>query len=122
MARFRFPFAIACSIGSLLASSTAARADTSCSGIGVVDVIETAPGVFTPVGEWCYERGPGVPFYFDAPTELRRVRDRQLESFRAVQSMTHFEASELQALGAISMDEVIGPIVLDPLPPDFRPE
>ena len=103
----RSAFATACGLVSLLALTGTALAEPPC-GVVITDVIETAPGALTPVGEGCYERGPGVPFYYDAPVEPGpRIEVEAFDSAGA--SLTRFEAITIQALGAQSIDELVKP-------------
>jgi len=117
----RSAFATACCFVSLLGMSGTALAEAPCSGIVITDVIETAPGELTSVEERCYERGPGVPFYYDAPG--KRFPSVEREVFHPVDaSVTHFESSTIEALGAQSLEDLTNPFPAGQGRADFRPE
>jgi hypothetical protein len=111
--------ATACSLLFLLAISGTGRAEQACSGVVITDVIQSAAGELAPVGERCYERAPGVPYYYDAPGKSPSGR---IEVERpGASSVTHFDAGTFQALGAQPINELT-----NPFPPgqgaDRRPE
>jgi hypothetical protein len=114
----RIAFATGCGFVFLLAISGAALAEPQCSGVVITDVIETAPGEVTSVGERCYERGPGVPFYYDAP--VQSPRGEVVHSVDA--SVTRFEASTIQALGAQPLSDLANPFPAGQGEADLRPE
>ena len=115
----RSAFATACGFVSILASSGAAFAEPLCAGIVITDVIEAAPGELTSVGERCYERGPGVPFYYDAPNQPPRIEPEISRPVGA--SVTHFESSTIEALGAQSLEDLTNPFPAGQGRADFQP-
>ncbi|TMA36494.1 MAG: hypothetical protein E6J87_00350 [Deltaproteobacteria bacterium] len=100
--------------------SGTALAEPQCSGVVITDVIESAAGELTPVAERCYERGPGVPFYYDAPG--KRGVEIEVSHSVAPSSVTHFEASTIQALGAQSITDLTNPFPPGQGRADFQPE
>ena len=113
----RSVFATVCCFVSVLAMSGTALADPQCSGVVITDVVEGAAGALTPVGERCYERGPGVPFYYDAPTNHLRIEVEVTPS-----SVTHFDAATAEALGAQPITDLIKPVPAGQGEADSRPE
>jgi hypothetical protein len=117
----RIAFATGCGFFFLLAMSGTARTEPPCSGIAITDVIETASGELTSVGERCYERGPGVPFYYDAPG--KRLRGVEPEIFHSADALvTQFEASTLEACGVLDIEDLANPFPPGQGRADFRPE
>jgi hypothetical protein len=95
--------------------SVAAIAEPPCGGVIVSDLVETAPGELTPVGERC----PGAPLYYDAPgRSFLRVG---LATYYSV-GVTHFESSAIEALGAMSMEDLVNPFPAGQGEANFRPE
>ena len=106
---------------SLLTLGSSALAESSCGGVVISDVVETASGELTAVGERCYERAPGIPYYYDAPSR----RQGRIEVSRAVDSpasITRFEASVIQAMGAMDIMDVADPFPAGQGEADFQPE
>ena len=113
----RSALAVAGALASLLTLSSTALAESPCGGVVISDVVETASGELTAVGERCYERAPGVPYYYDAPSKI--------EVYRPVgspASITRFDASEIQALGAQNIRDVANPFPLGQGRADLKPE
>jgi hypothetical protein len=106
------------SVGSfalLLSLSSPVLADSACGGVVISDVIETASGERTTVGERCYERAPGAPYYYDAPTGRGGI---EVE----VTPVTSFDASAIQAMGAMDLMDVANPFPAGQGRADSRPE
>jgi hypothetical protein len=95
--------------------SGAALAASPCSGVVITDVVERASGELTPVGERCYERAPGVPYYYDAPATGPRAEVEDAP-------VTQFDASVIQALGAQPIEDVANPFPAGQGEANFRPE
>jgi hypothetical protein len=69
----------------------------------------------TAVGERCYERAPGAPYYYDAPTGRGGI---EVE----VTPVTSFDASAIQAMGAMDLMDVANPFPAGQGRADSRPE
>jgi hypothetical protein len=117
----RSAFAAACFLVSLLAMSGTALATPPCSSWVITDVVEIAPGERIVVGERCYERRQGFPVYYDAPSRSFRSLDRQV-FLRIDASVTRFESSAIEALGAQSIDDLANPFPPGQGEADLRPE
>ena len=114
--------AVAWCLVALIAMSSAALAESTCGGVVISDVIESPSGELTAVGERCYERAPGTPYYFDAP---RRRRPGSIEVSPPVDSpasITRFEASTIEAMGAMNIMDVATPFPAGQGEADFQPE
>ena len=107
------PRAILFSLLAALAVADSTRAETICRGIVAVEYTKTTSGALSPIVETCYE--PGTLRYLDAPG-IGRPDPFEL-SRPAQDSVTHFEATEINALSAIPLNELINPI-----PPGLRPQ
>ena len=116
----RSAFAVAGCLASLLTMSGTALAEPPCSGITIAAVVETAPGKLTSVGERCYERGPGVPFYYDAPGKRPSMEVEVPHHTSA--SPAEFDAITIEALGAQDVSDWINPFPAGQGRADFRPE
>ena len=104
----------------VLATSGTGRAEPACNGIAITDVTERASGELTPVGERCYERGPGIPFDYDAPGPGPRME--VMSSFSDPSSITIFEALAIEALGAQPIEELANPFPPGQGEAERRPE
>jgi len=116
----RSTFAIACCFAFPLATSGTALAESACGGVVITDVIETVGGERIQVGERCYERSPGVPFYYDAPGKGPRMGVESFSSTPA--SITRFEASAIQALDAQPISDLVNPLPPGQGEADRQPE
>jgi hypothetical protein len=102
--------ALAGSFVLMLGTGIAATADPACNGLVAVGVEETVLGL-SPVRQVCYEHGPNAPYFFDAPIPAGRVEVEEPSS------ITVFEASTIQAMGAVDISELTNPI-----PSELRPQ
>src|SRR5688500_14829099 len=112
----RSALAFACTLVSLLGISSAALATSPCSEWLIADAVEGREG------KWmCYERREGFPVYYDAPGRAFRSLDHR--AFRPVQdSMTVFEASTVEAMGAVSINDLCNPFPPGQGERDFEPQ
>ena len=117
----RSAFATACCFVFLLTMSATARAEQACDGVMITDVIESAAGALTPVGERCYERAPGVPYYYDAPGKSPSGTI-EVERPVSASSVTRFDAGTFQALGAQPINELTNPFPPGQGEADSRPD
>ena len=118
----RSAFATACCFVFLLAMSGTALAEQHCGGIVITDVTEGASGELTPTGERCYERGPGVPFYYDAPGKGPSMEIEAPRSMDSPSSITTFDSGVIQALGAQPIEDLANPFPTGRGEADSRPE
>jgi len=121
----RFGFAVVCGFLFLVAINVTARAGQPCSGVVITDMIETAAGERTAVGEQCFEpeTAGGFPFYYDAPGKnWRGLEPAYFYSATAYKTHSRLQGPPIEAVGHQSITELTNPFPPGQGEAGFRPE